>query len=234
MTFQTRDEAEKILYTYNGVKVMPGTKDRLFCLNWAFERSKGAKPKYEYSKIRTWAFERSKGAKSKYKYSKIRTINYSSNDQSQSPARFQLANNNMQSKIILSFDVRTEATHTLPVPEDIGFGTLIELEGCLCVIEIDEEFRKVNLYILEDYANCKWIKKHTINNFLAWFRPVATRDGKLLFSTYYYDMQNGTFEKTGSQRLYYGFKHGCAESLISPISYLQRSKNPCSIPHGSS
>ena len=75
MTFQTHDEAEKILYAYNGVKVMPGTKDRFFCLKW---------------------HSRSKRANKIYKHSEIETMSNSSNDESQNTTQIQFANSNVQ------------------------------------------------------------------------------------------------------------------------------------------
>ncbi|XP_078167146.1 putative F-box protein At2g19630 [Carex rostrata] len=133
-------------------------------------------------------------------------------------------NGKSKSKLILAFDVRTEATRMLPVPEGLRFCRLLELGGCLCIIEIENWNSKVaSLYILKDYDNCKWKKEQTIDFFPSWSRPVATRDGKLLFPPYYYDTKDGTsgnffsLSNPSTREECNNIFRGCAESLVSPI-----------------
>lgn len=157
--------------------------------------------------------------------------------------------------VILSFNVRTETVHMFPVPEVRQISSLLVLGECLCILSEDAAWgSNANLYVLEDN---KWVKKHTIeyNPIGRFSNPIANCEGKIfftsifpslfsiwtanrdLFAEYYYDTKSGGFGKTATLlRSSESFIRsdtirGCAESLVSPIFYLQKSNSPCPVFH---
>ncbi|KAJ4798595.1 F-box and associated interaction domains-containing protein [Rhynchospora pubera] len=120
---------------------------------------------------------------------------------------------------------------------------------------------ETNLYVLADNVKCKqvkkqhtireavyceWVQKHTIRGLsVSCSYPVVNYDGKIFFTSdlgdyfpeQYYDTKSGscgrrTFLSKFSRRLIETKSiRVCAQSLVSPISYLQRSNNSCPVFH---
>jgi F-box interacting protein len=117
--------------------------------------------------------------------------------------------------LIYSFEVRTEAIRTIPVPEGVRPGFLTKVGGNLCIMEY--KFTGEVFYMLEDYDNCNWIKKDTIGNCpdatpihrKRYFLPAQSKSKKILESRIPFLV--------------------CDESLVSPISYLQKSNGSCAV-----
>ncbi|KAJ1703996.1 hypothetical protein LUZ63_003775 [Rhynchospora breviuscula] len=152
-----------------------------------------------------------------------------------------ISNSDLQ-EAIFSFDVRTETVRLISVPEARTSYNLIVMEECLCILYVYKSpigrTKVANLYVLEDSVNCEWIKKCTIEDITILFiSPILNCDGKIFVTLargesleqHYYDTENGSRGKrtvlscASRNLIRLESIRACTQSLVSPISYLQRS-----------
>ncbi|CAK9170669.1 unnamed protein product [Ilex paraguariensis] len=111
---------------------------------------------------------------------------------------------------IVSFDLGKEEFGTISPPDGCldpnGLWFLVELRGCLCLVDNASRPSAMDIWVLKDYENHMWVKEYSIdmNGFddglLKWIIPLDQRDGEILMdekqeSLDYYDVDNKSFKR---------------------------------------
>ncbi|XP_052198934.1 F-box protein CPR1-like [Diospyros lotus] len=111
---------------------------------------------------------------------------------------------------IVSFDLESEEFGTVEPPKGCldpnGDWSLVELTGLLCLIDCTSKPSTMDIWVLKDYENHVWVKKHSIDlsrfedELCKFIIPLDQQDEEILIdskqdSIEYYNLENKSFNR---------------------------------------
>ncbi|XP_010920812.1 F-box/kelch-repeat protein At3g06240 [Elaeis guineensis] len=142
-------------------------------------------------------------------------------------------------EVAVSFDIRRETFGVIMHPEcsrSSKVGNMVsvvgELAGYLCVSDKNTLSSQMDIWILMDYSQRRWIKQYSINllamencswDYVRVVKPLTIRDGNILLTDGrgrfdYYDPESGRFRMVMHDSAACGHTALHVESLISPAA----------------